>query len=130
MNDYTEKIERKMERLSLAETHQRQMQTESFASNLNHELLTPIETIMYFLHTVILFLKSLTGLLPGTDELKQAQNYAQMIRCQLASLRSHVQGLLDLRMLQDGVFEFEEAVFNPNETIRTVIDVCRPQASS
>ena len=51
-----------------------------------------------------------------------------MIMSQLTLLQSFVEDLLDLRQLQEGVFQLSHQVFDPNQIIRLVLETFKPQA--
>ena len=49
-----------------------------------------------------------------------------LVKSQLIFLQSFVEDLLDLGQLKDGNFVLANSIFDPNETLKVVIDAFRP----
>lgn len=44
-------------------------------------------------------------------------------------MQSFVNDLLDIRQLQSGVFSLQKALFNPNRTLKKIVDIFKQQAA-
>ena len=77
-------------------------------------MLTPIGICLFFLKHVI-------GLLaPSLHVDPEAIRYLKLMKSQLYFMQSFVDDLLDLKMLREGNFKLNTAVFDPNKVINLV----------
>ena len=59
MNDVTQKIYGKLNRMKLQETYIKEVQTESFTSTMSHEMRTPLLSCIFFIQQLLVALESM-----------------------------------------------------------------------
>ena len=87
----------------LQEKQLQQKQAESYAANINHEMRTPLASILFFLTFLLRFVQSLQ-VEESRCEKQKALKYLLLIQSQVQLVQSYVSDLLDLRQFKDGVF--------------------------
>ena len=95
---------------------------QNITSTVSHEMRTPLGTIQQF----VMLLMTLG---PSAVDRKQAKHFLHLIKYQVSMLLGYVNDLLDLKQINQGVFEQNVTVFDPNkEVFDMVIEMLGPQA--
>ena len=87
---------------------------------MSHELRAPIGIAIFFLARVMKIIEGMISLDP------QVSYYLNLVHSQINFMQSFVDDLLDYRQLKDGVFSLTNALFDPNETIKLILDIFKP----
>ena len=90
--------------------------TESYVSTISHEFRTPVSTAIMFLETLM-----------NITADAHSKKLLRIVTNQLSFLLSLVNNLLDVKMLEQGVFEPKLENFNPEEVLKFVIDMFTEQ---
>ena len=97
---------------------------------------TPLENCLFFITQLQMIFQvtaitdTLTSITLTNDNLFQSKKYLQLIKSQLMLTQTYVNDLLDLKQIKNGVFSLVSSAFNPNETIKMVVNIFEHQASA
>lgn len=89
---------------------------------------SPIETLIFFLGLIQVFLGSLATNPPMPSKLAEINKYSDTMMSMLMLLQTFVEDLLALRCLKSGALRLQNEEFDPVKVIKTVLDVFMPQA--
>mmetsp|Transcript_36915 Transcript_36915/g.48522 ORF Transcript_36915/g.48522 Transcript_36915/m.48522 type:complete len:110 (+) Transcript_36915:945-1274(+) len=105
------------------EEHQNIQQTENFTATMNHEMRTPILTIILIIKQVIIMLMQDP---PSKAELEKCAEFCKLMLNHLEFVRSFVDDMLDLRMLKNGAFDLQKGPFDVMSTISEIRQLFLP----
>mgnify|MGYP000926486766 CR=1 FL=1 len=133
ITEVTKKIKSRTISKRNLEKEQQEQQAENFQSTVNHELRTPIASILFFIRQIQQFVKTLIEMdIPGEDgasrlkfsrDVASAEKYLNLATSQLLLMQTFINDLLDVKQLKEGVFNLVNEVFNPNETFQLAVSI-------
>ena len=83
------------------ENLQQAKQTESYTATVSHEMRTPLSQVLFMLEKIMTTISTL----PDSESTSAAKRHGKLIRSQLEFMQLFVEDLLNLKMLNDGVFK-------------------------
>lgn len=115
------KVRSKIVELSYLERKQEETQAESYKSCISHELRTPLNNIKQVVESILGVIASKKR--PSKSSLASISDQLKLSYGQLALMEYFIEDLLNLRLLREGYFEINKAVFDLHEALDFVVDI-------